>query len=312
MTLPLRTSACWLPFGLLFSFGAGSAGAQSDPALQPERLAPGIISTTAVEHDVAFLPDQRTVLFSRRTGRWGEPGQRSTVYTIDRMANDSWGDPAIASFSGRWDDGDVFVSPDGQRVVFVSERPAPDGTSRGRDIWSVARTPTGWSEPAHLPAPISSPGLDMGPALAANGTLYFSSDRSGGYGAGDLYRARLRDGAYRSVENLGPVVNGPSGEWNLTIAPDESYIIFESSGRKGALGPGGDLYLSYAEAGGWGAPIHLDAISTPGSDLMPRISPDGLRLYYATSWTLAGEDADIVWVPLEPLLARYSGAKSKR
>lgn len=286
--------------------------AQGEAALVPERLAHGVISTLAVEHDVAFTPDERTVFFSRRTGRWGEPGQHSTIYEVSRFAPDLWGAPVPATFSGTWNDGDVFVSPDGRGIVFVSERPAPDGTSPGREIWMTERTAAGWSAPRHLGEPVSSPGLDMGPALAANGTLYFSSDRPGGHGAGDLYRARLRDGAYTRVENLGPVVNGPSGEWNVTVAPDESFLVFESSGRPGSLGPGGDLYLAYAQPGGWTEPIHLAAISTPGSDLMPRISPDGRRLYYATSWTRGGADTDIVSVPLEPLLARYPLEKGSR
>ncbi len=109
----------------------------------------------------------------------------------------------------------------------------------------------------------------------------------------------------KAVENLGPAVNGPSGEWNVLVAPDETFIIFESSGRSGNLGAGGDLYLSYRNGPQWEPPIHLSAISTPGSDLQPRISPDQSRLYFATAFTADGSHTDIVSVPLPALLAHY-------
>ena len=221
---------------------------QPATALVPERLAPGVISTSAIETDGTFLPDGQTLFFSRRAGQWGEEMQYSAIF-VSRMTPKGWGSPVIADFSGEWSDDDVFAAPDGRAVVFVSQRPTPDGADHDRDIWMTAATGDGWGEATHLPAPVSSPALDIGPSIAANGTLYFASDRPGGHGSGDLYRARLVDGGYPEVENLGPVVNGPSGEWNVLVAPDESFLIFESSGREGGLGPGGDLYLSYRTEG---------------------------------------------------------------
>lgn len=38
--------------------------------------------------------------------------------------------------------------------------------------------------------------------MTNDGSLYFSSDREGGHGEGDIYRARLVDGVYLEPENI--------------------------------------------------------------------------------------------------------------
>ena len=63
--------------------------------------------------------------------------------------------------------------------------------------------------PRHLGAPINSPGAEWFPTLAADGTLYFGSDREGGNGGTDLWRSRLVDGKYAQPENLGDAINSP-------------------------------------------------------------------------------------------------------
>ena len=88
---------------------------------------------------------------------------------------------------------------------------------------------------------------DYYPTLTRSGTLVFSSNRPGGLGENDIYRARRVDGRWTTPENLGVPVNSASREYDPFIAPDESYLVFASE-RPGGLG-GADLYVERAAAG---------------------------------------------------------------
>lgn len=141
----------------------------------------------------------------------------------------------------------------------------------------------------------------------ASGALYFASTRPGGLGQGDLWRARASGGGFAEPESLGPAINSPTGEWNLLVAADESWIIFEASGRSDGLSPAGDLYLAMATPEGWSRPRPLAAVNTTGSDLMPRLSVDGASLLYTSTRSAASRNADLFLVPLSevaPELAR--------
>lgn len=79
------------------------------------------------------------------------------------------------------------------------------------------------------------------PALSADGkTLYFSSDRPGGFGASDLWKVSINGGTYGTPENLGAGINTEARETFPFVAGTELY--FSSNGRVG-LG-GLDVYVS--------------------------------------------------------------------
>src|SRR6185295_15020221 len=153
------------------------------------------------------------------------------------------------------------------------------------DIWMMDRTATGWSEPRRLDAPINSTGAEWFPTLTSDGTIYFGSDRPGGQGRTDLYRARLVNGKYEQAENLGPVVNSAFNEFEPLISPDERVLIFMAGGRANGRG-GFDLFVSYHDNGQWSAPVPLGGdVNSPGNEYSPSFSPDG-RYFF---WTSARE-----------------------
>jgi len=151
-----------------------------------------------------------------------------------------------------------------------------------------------------LPTLPNSTGTERAPTTieTASGALFFAATRRGGSGQGELWRARTSAAGFAEPEPLGPTVNSPTGEWNLLVAPDESWIIFEASGRQEGLSPAGDLYLTRATADGWTRPRRLGVINTTGSELMPRLSVDGTTLLYTSTRSASSRNADLLLLPL--------------
>jgi hypothetical protein len=118
--------------------------------------------------------------------------------------------------------------------------------------------------------------------VAANGNLYFNGGRNASNS--DIYVSRLVDGRYTTPENLGPGVNSDAGDFHPFIAPDETFLLFDSQREQGSFG-GNDLYISRrAEDGSWSDAENLGpAVNTASGDLRPFVTGDGKYLFFASS-----------------------------
>ena len=94
-----------------------------------------------------------------------------------------------------------------------------------------------WSAPEPLGSDINTAYYEIAPFLAAdNTTLYFSSDRPGGYGSNDIYMSRRLDDTWKKWSapvNLGPAVN--SNEW-------DAYYTIPASGNYAYMVSGNNSY----------------------------------------------------------------------
>jgi Tol biopolymer transport system component len=254
-----------------------AACAASGQPVEPALLGEGVISTPDYELNAAFLPDGRTVFFTKSTADMA-------FWTIvsSRLVGDRWSEPEIAPFSGEHSDADLSVAPDGRRLVFISRRPVPGRPGPAvPHIWFVDRTETGWSEPKNAAA-LNSDAGEYYPSIAADGTLYFESARRGGQGRADVYRAQPAGGGYGEPENLGVPINSEFNEGDAVIAPDQSFLILTITGRADEAGRG-DLYIAERRNDRWSAPRRLpDGINSPALEFCPSLSPDG-RTFYFTS-----------------------------
>lgn len=152
-----------------------------------------------------------------------------------------WAQPAIASFSGLWSDLQPALSPDGKRLVFVSNRPAktdgdsksttsqPNNTPRAAAMWEVIRTAKGWSEPVRLPETVNISPRVFKPSIAADGSLYFMAKTKDDK-TFRLFRAQYNHGTYEQSVPLS-FSDGNMTDVDPEVAPDESFLIFSSAGR---------------------------------------------------------------------------------
>jgi hypothetical protein len=260
------------------------------PLPKPEIFQPGVISTGDDESHLAFTPDGRTLYLIRNT-----PDFRHWTIVVSHHDSGRWSVPEVAPFSGRYNDADPAFSADGRTLFFISTRPI-DGKGAERadtEIWRMQRKGEGWGEPEHL-ARLSSDRDEWFPTVAANGTLYFGSERPGGHGGCDIWRSRLVDGEYAEPENLGEPLNTAANEVEPFIAPDESYLIV-AAGHPEGLGFY-DLYVSYPCAGAWTKLEHLRGdINSTGWDFAPKVTPDGRYLFFASNRSAFEKPLDHRW-----------------
>ena len=264
----------------------GHAAAASEPAEHDhdadaefvsaaERLAEDIFGVNTGDYGIAFAPDGDTVFFTRTI-----PGESGEAIFFTRRGDEGWSEPQIAPFSGEFSDKEPFVSPDGGRLYFASNRPINGGAaSSDTDIWYVGRNRGEWGEPVHVAA-ASSEFDDGYPAVAADGTLVFA--RGDAEGNVDLWIAPTSRGGIRTPANIGRPVNTAFVEADPWIAPDGSFIIFSSpQANENAQGQG-DLYVVYRDGDGWTPPASLGLhVNNIGHDYGPMMSPDGETFYFS-------------------------------
>ncbi|MGD8536784.1 MAG: hypothetical protein PVF66_13125, partial [Candidatus Aminicenantes bacterium] len=229
---------------------------QKPPGMTPEVFAPGIISTGSQgEGCSAFTLDGKIFCFNRRT-----PSEEHKTIYLTEIEEGKWTKPVPAPFNSEYPDWDFHFAPDSQTFLFTSKRPVKqnDPPSQYSNIWVTKLTDSGWTPPRMLEYPINiSSNHDCGGTLTKDGTLYFFSRREGGLGQSDIYRARLVDGRYSKVENLGQCINSEYADYDSFIAPDESYLIF-SSDRPGGYGKYNDMYVAFLrDDGTWTEPQNL-------------------------------------------------------
>lgn len=130
-------------------------------------------------------------------------------------------------------EGSVTFSPDGKTMVFAKGNSGKRKGTAEVNLYITRNRNGVWTEPRMLN--INNPGYwDSSPAFSRNGkTLYFASNRPGGYGGTDIYSARQNArGRFFKVKNLGPEIN-TSGNEMFPYISDDGHMYFSSDGHPG-------------------------------------------------------------------------------
>lgn len=248
---------------------------------EPEVFLPGLVSLPEQEeYRITFTPDGRTAFWA--VGEVFFPFSRQATVVYSEWSQGRWSEPRVAPFSGVYSDLDPFFSPDGRRLFFSSIRPVGGVEREDSELWVVERQGNGWGEPRHLGDAVNSTSDELYSSVDSDGTLYFGSDRPGGYGLWDIWRAYPRgDGTYGPAENLGPAINTEGMDFNPAITPDGGTLLFTSIGRADGYGYG-DLYAARGHWGRWRPARNLGpTVNTALDEYHPSLSPDGRTLYFA-------------------------------
>lgn len=247
-------------------------------------FSPFTIPSGSYLQDVTLSPDGRTMYVTQISG---------PTHTIEgsTLRNGIWSPPQPLTFSGRWRDLEETLSADGRTMIFASNRPTGGGSQpidahfgskvrrgRGGDLWETVRTAAGWSAPKRLPNGVNANTSTFSPVLAADGTLYFMR-ASGPKLTFHIFLAKQEHGEYpRSV--LAPFSDPNYSDFDPTVAPDDSFVIFTSTRPPSPKGAA-DFFISFNRNGRWSAPLDIAASIDPAGDAIePRLSPGARALYF--------------------------------
>ncbi len=133
-----------------------------------------------------------TLYFCRAMGGLGD----FDIYVSTLRPDGRFGRAALAwELSSPSRDTRTAIRRDGLEMLVTSNRPGGQGAN---DIWVSTRETTldAWSTPVNLGPPVNTSSAEGGPALSCDGTtMYFFSDRDGGFGGRDLYVTTRRERA---------------------------------------------------------------------------------------------------------------------
>ena len=132
---------------------------------------------------------------------------------------------------------------------------------------------------------INSNFWDSQPVLSHNDdTLFFASDRPGGFGLSDIYFTyKTKTGTWFTPQNLGPIINTRKNEVSPFFHPKHKVLYFSSNGQLYNFGEY-DIYKSHKKNNYWEEPQNIGPIvNGKGSESYFAIDSESKNLYYARS-----------------------------
>ena len=250
------------------------------------------INSNLDEYFPAITADDQTFIYTRNNRN--EQVALQEDFLVSKKVNGEWS-PAVLIGNGintSGNEGAPALSADGELLFFVACQDSPDGSYTGGrkgfgscDIFYSQKVGNAWSKPYNLGPNINTKNFESQPSFSADGkTLYFVSNRAGGFGGADIYFSTLReDGSWGIPVNIGNKINTPGKEESVFIHPDGKTLYFSSNGH---VGMGGlDIYMSRKdEKGNWGAPVNLGyPINTFVDDNSLLINGNGDIAYFASN-----------------------------
>ncbi len=219
--------------------------------------------------NASLLPDPKGIFFEdvliseKILGKWAEP---KSIETINTNSHDA----AIA------------MSPDGFMLFIYKD----DGITHGDIFVSYALGNNEFTPPQKLKGLVNSYSWEGSCSITTDGrTLYFSSEKPGGYGGKDIYKATLlSDSTWGNIVNLGNAINTSLDEDAPFIHPDGGTLYFSSKGHN-SMGDY-DIFVSHMDFNdstfkqieNLGYPIN-----TPSDDIYFVLSASGKYGYYSSA-----------------------------
>jgi len=237
------------------------------------------INTSDLEYFPSLTIDGKKLIFTKRIRN------KESFYESDRV-NGNWGKafPLVGKInSPDYNVGAQNISQDGEWLVFTGcDFPQGQGSC---DIYISYLTKNGWSEPQNLGRNVNSEFWESTPSLSPDKRdLYFSSNRTGGFGGKDIWVChRTETGRWSEPENLGPDINTSGDESTPFIHADNQTLYFNSNGLS-CYSEKPDLFVTRKLADGkWGKPENLGyPINTIDDEGSMIVDADGKTAYYSS------------------------------
>ncbi|GAA0890851.1 hypothetical protein GCM10009122_05300 [Fulvivirga kasyanovii] len=184
----------------------------------------------------------------------------------------------------QYNEGSATLSKDG-RTLFFARCNSPDSYGDCDLFTATLQQDSSWGQVKNMGVNVNSITWDSHPSLSHNeDTLYFASDRIGGFGLADIYyTTRTQDGGWSKAVNMGPIINTRNSEVSPFYHYARNLLYFSSNGQSLNFGEF-DIYKSYYVGGNWIEPKNIGPlVNGPGSEFYFTIDSQAEDLYYARS-----------------------------
>ncbi|GAA4030676.1 hypothetical protein GCM10022409_13580 [Hymenobacter glaciei] len=259
------------------------------------------INSKAPDYGPALAGNDSLMIFSSKRLRRGLTGVVDEELYTSHKEGVSWSDaePLPKPINSPNNEGSACLSKDGRTIFFARcECAACHGNC---DLYTATLGKDGkWSTPKSLGPAVNSTAWDSQPTLSqGEDTLYFASDRLGGFGLSDIYFThKLRNGQWSPAESMGPVINTRENEVSPFYHPLYHVLYFSSRGQLLNFGDF-DIYKTYKVAGRWQEPKNIGPlVNGKGSEYYFTIDRESKNLYYARSEAKELNNLDLYSFPL--------------
>ena len=191
---------------------------------------------------------------------------------------------AFKEINTRYNEGSATITRDGKTLYF-SRCESPEGFGNCDLFVARLQADSTWGEIKNMGSNVNSVGWDSHPSLShTEDTLYYASDRIGGFGLSDIwFTYKNKRGEWQTAQNAGPMINTRQNELSPFIHPKFNILYFSSNGQLLNFGEF-DIYKSYKGPNGWSEPKNIGPlVNGEGSEFYFTIDSDSKDLYYARS-----------------------------
>lgn len=253
------------------------------------------LCTSYDEYLAIISPDNQLAFFTRRmpvkqdlnSAVAPEDNMKEYFMISHRQADGTFetGTPMPPPFNEGLNEGGPTITIDNEHLYFTICKPSDDGTSSCQLYYSDFSNGQ-WGEIKNMGEQVNDPSAwTSQPSISADGqTLYFSSNRAGGFGGCDIWETvKDSDGDWGQPINLGRLINTTKDEKTPFIHSDSHTLYFSSNGLQGV--GGFDIFYSRMDSTGkWTAPKNIGyPINSEGDDLGFFVSTDGKTGYFCSN-----------------------------
>lgn len=252
------------------------------------------INTAYSEYVPIISADQSTMVFTYRGeksigGKQFVVGKKNAnageyfedIFMTQKDSAGKWKEPMIlnTNINTLGNDACVSLSHDANTLIMFRSIPGDLGT-----LYTTNMHGTEWEDPILIPGDVNSKSWEGSITISPDGkTAYFASERPGGKGGRDIYRASLlADGTWGRIVNAGDSINTIYDDDAPYYHPSGQFLLICSRGHE-SMG-GFDIFrCDKINDTTWSKPINIGyPINTPGEDIYYSLTADGKFGYYSS------------------------------
>lgn len=214
--------------------------------------------------------------------------------------DDGWWDDAVPlpqPINSGCNEGSATVSRGGDEIFFArcmveEERQDCSDCLGSCDLYFSKKKDEKWSKPKNLGKGVNTVAWESHPSLSYSGdTLFFASNRPGGFGLSDIwFTYRMKGDKWSPAENMGPVINTIGNEFSPFVDKKHPVFYFSSNGQLMNFGDPEnnktyrtlDIYKTRKRRGLWLEPDNVGPLVNGTEDeYYFSIDSKAEKLYYA-------------------------------